>query len=197
MKRIIRSLCCLSAAFGGFLGVSSASAAEKVTARSYEGHDDLIAQWDGIENAGYGLPHDASATVWKDLVGNLDITIMNGAAFVDGKALGRTGGSGIMGQAAAKCATNLTLEICCDWSSSFLNGCALLFQDGSRILGMRTTGVNYIQHSTAGHYVVSGQTATYALTFARNTDAAADAVMRTASPASPGRNQMDGARLRR
>ena len=28
----------------------------------------LIAQWDGIENAGRGLPHDPNATVWSNLV---------------------------------------------------------------------------------------------------------------------------------
>lgn len=33
----------------------------------------LVAQWDGIENAGRGV-HDASATTWKDLVGSHDIT---------------------------------------------------------------------------------------------------------------------------
>lgn len=31
--------------------------------------DGLIAQWDGIENAGFGA-HDANATTWKDLTGN-------------------------------------------------------------------------------------------------------------------------------
>ena len=39
------------------------------TARDYV-QDGLIAMWDGIENAGWGV-HDASATVWKDLVEGL------------------------------------------------------------------------------------------------------------------------------
>ena len=43
------------------------------TARDYI-QDGLIAMWDGIENAGWGV-HDASATVWKDLVGNRDWTL--------------------------------------------------------------------------------------------------------------------------
>lgn len=34
----------------------------------------LVAMWDGIENAGWGV-HDASATTWKDLVGNRDWTL--------------------------------------------------------------------------------------------------------------------------
>ena len=37
-----------------------------ISARSYV-NDGLIAMWDGIENAGWGV-HDANATSWKDLV---------------------------------------------------------------------------------------------------------------------------------
>lgn len=33
--------------------------------------DNLIAQWDGIWNAGLGI-HDANSTIWKDLIGNYD-----------------------------------------------------------------------------------------------------------------------------
>lgn len=36
-----------------------------LTAKDYV-QDGLVAMWDGIENAGWGL-HDANATVWKDL----------------------------------------------------------------------------------------------------------------------------------
>lgn len=42
-----------------------------VTASAYV-QDGLIAMWDGIENAGWEV-HDANATTWKDLVGNLDL----------------------------------------------------------------------------------------------------------------------------
>ena len=42
------------------------------TARDYV-QDGLIAMWDGIENAGWGV-HDPNATTWKDLVGNNDAT---------------------------------------------------------------------------------------------------------------------------
>ena len=42
------------------------------TARDYV-QDGLIAMWDGIENAGWGV-HDPSATVWKDLVGGYDVS---------------------------------------------------------------------------------------------------------------------------
>lgn len=43
------------------------------TARDYV-QTGLIAMWDGIENAGWGV-HDAAATTWKDLVGSDDLTI--------------------------------------------------------------------------------------------------------------------------
>lgn len=45
------------------------------TARDYV-QDGVIAMWDGIENAGWGV-HDASATVWKDLIGGYDATRVN------------------------------------------------------------------------------------------------------------------------
>lgn len=44
------------------------------TARDYV-QDGLIAMWHGIENAGFGV-HDPSATVWKDLTGNYDQTLV-------------------------------------------------------------------------------------------------------------------------
>ena len=40
------------------------------TARDYI-QDGLVAMWDGIENAGWGI-HDPNATTWKDLVGSYD-----------------------------------------------------------------------------------------------------------------------------
>ena len=43
------------------------------TARDYV-QDGLIAMWDGIENAGWGI-HDANAIVWKDLLSGLETSI--------------------------------------------------------------------------------------------------------------------------
>lgn len=43
------------------------------TARDYV-QDGLVAMWDGIENAGWGV-HDDTATVWMDLVGGISPTI--------------------------------------------------------------------------------------------------------------------------
>ena len=49
-----------------------------LTARDYV-QDGLVAMWDGIENAGWG-EHDATATTWKDLVGNMDCSTSSGIA---------------------------------------------------------------------------------------------------------------------
>lgn len=50
----------------------------KPTARDYA-QDGLVAMWDGIENAGFGV-HDTNATVWKDLSGNgFDFQVSEGA----------------------------------------------------------------------------------------------------------------------
>jgi hypothetical protein len=63
------------------------------TARDYV-QSGLIAMWDGIENAGWGT-HDPNATVWKDLVGNSDLTISDTTkAFFKSNALHRTPGLG-------------------------------------------------------------------------------------------------------
>jgi len=44
------------------------------TSASYAQSDRLIAHWDGIDNAGKGV-HDPEAAVWKDLRGDLDLTL--------------------------------------------------------------------------------------------------------------------------
>ena len=51
------------------------------TARDYV-QDGLIAMWDGIENAGWGV-HDPNATVWKDLVGDCDLPFTYYGEFTD------------------------------------------------------------------------------------------------------------------
>ena len=56
------------------------SGGAKLSAKSYV-QDGLIAMWDGIENAGWGT-HDASATVWKDLVGNKELVFTTGISII-------------------------------------------------------------------------------------------------------------------
>lgn len=63
----------------GLLNLRNALMAGKrtPTAKDYV-QNGLVAMWDGIENAGWGV-HDASATKWKDLVGNYDFNLNSSA----------------------------------------------------------------------------------------------------------------------
>ena len=45
------------------------------TAKDYV-QDGLIAMWDGVENAGWGV-HDPNATVWRGLIGSDDLIMRN------------------------------------------------------------------------------------------------------------------------
>ena len=86
--------------------------------------DGLVARWDGIDNAGTGT-HDPTATVWKDLAGNIDLTLA-------GESVGWTGGNALnlaaFGDHAFNDNTNLmpkykTIEIVCketDWSGRMM-----------------------------------------------------------------------------
>lgn len=58
--------------------LSSLGWLDPITARGYV-RKGLVSMWDGIENAGWGI-HDSNATVWKDLVGNADMTLANNGA---------------------------------------------------------------------------------------------------------------------
>ena len=70
----------------------------------------LIAQWDGIDNAGTGT-HDPNATVWKDLVGNLDMTLTaKGSWTFDGNAL-QVAGGGAGAQGASATPAYKTIEV--------------------------------------------------------------------------------------
>ena len=69
------------------------------TSASYV-QDGLIAQWDGIDNAGMGS-HNPLSAVWKDLKGSCDMTLLNnGESWVNGKAL-YVDGAGAAGSTAA------------------------------------------------------------------------------------------------
>ena len=51
------------------------------TARDYV-QDGLIAMWDGIENAGWGV-HDPNATTWTELIGGETVNLSSGIEFGD------------------------------------------------------------------------------------------------------------------
>jgi hypothetical protein len=72
------------------------------TARSYV-NDGLIAMWDGIENAGWGV-HDSAATMWRDLIGSADIAITSGVPWTwttNSFASNNTTQYGVVAQTAA------------------------------------------------------------------------------------------------
>ena len=61
------------------LGARTAAWAKSgYTAKDYI-QDGLVAMWDGIENAGWGV-HDQNATTWKDLSGNGHALLLSGTA---------------------------------------------------------------------------------------------------------------------
>ena len=86
------------------------------TARDYV-QDGLIAMWDGIENAGWGV-NDPSATVWKDLSGNGNDLTQTGTVNTtwenDACVFDKNRGMGMTSFLAAKDAVlskNWTLEV--------------------------------------------------------------------------------------
>ena len=117
-----RTLTCMVAMFVVWVACAATSA-------SYVQRG-LIAQWDGIDNAGTGV-HDPDATVWKDLKGNLDMTLTSKGRWMPrGNALFVTG----MGaQGATATPAYKTIEIVYRMAQ---NGGRLLFESGlaSRIV---------------------------------------------------------------
>ena len=64
------------------------------TSASYE-QSGLIAQWDAIDNAGTGV-HDPTATVWKDLKGTYDLSLLpKGSWSASGNAFVVNGASAV------------------------------------------------------------------------------------------------------
>ena len=71
-----------------------------MTSASYV-QDGLIAQWDGIDNAGTGT-HDPTANLWKDLKGSLDLALTSrGGWNTWGNALTINGGAAAVGDSPA------------------------------------------------------------------------------------------------
>ena len=74
MKQLLITGVMSIAALGAF------AAGASYTSASYVQQEHMIAQWDGIDNAGTGT-HDPNATVWKDLKGSFDLTLMGKGAW--------------------------------------------------------------------------------------------------------------------
>ena len=102
------------------------------TARDYV-QDGLIAMWDGIENAGWGV-HDPNATVWKDLCGTKDLALTSASSWTPKGAYGN-GSNYIAGLTGADNAIALenckTIQIVFSWNKQFVSGksCAFIFSN--------------------------------------------------------------------
>ena len=111
---ICQKVGCWFVAAAASFGAVGAMANEYFTAAAYS-RQGLIAQWDGIENVGLGLPHDSAANAWKDLAGSRDLTLVSGnGEFVDNALNCLSRSSGYVTGTAAACTDYKTIEVVCD-----------------------------------------------------------------------------------
>ena len=114
----------------------------------------LIAQWDGVENAGRGARRDNVKT-WKDLVGSSDFIFPDGAnvgaTFFDMLHTNGTSAAGYVTNVAAAATAigidnNATVEVVCDFRSLVDDGTLLSFCDGNkRVLWTRSADNNTLK----------------------------------------------------
>ena len=157
MKHMVRHLVCLAPVAGLMFG----AAAKELTSESYV-QDGLIAQWDGIENAGRGVTHADAAGEWVNLIdGDNNFTLTAKGSFVSNAFV--CAGGGIAAKAANKVSGVVTLEVVCDhcsasWSVPFYNGSTSCFVGmNGNWKGVRCVagaGVFY-SYSTNSHMTVS------------------------------------------
>ena len=72
--------------------------------------DGLVAMWDGEWNAGGGK-HNPEAVVWKDLIGDCDITLSEGFSFSTDELVAEPGSSAFSSQMVSIAANNYTCEL--------------------------------------------------------------------------------------
>ena len=118
--------------------------------------DGLIAQWDGVENAGVGV-HNKKATTWKPLVGSGEFTFPNGAnvgdTFFDMLHANGTSAAGYATNAAAIATAiginrSATVEVVCDFRTMADDGTLIGLLDGSasrRVLWVRSANNNIVK----------------------------------------------------
>ena len=101
--------------------------------------DGLVAHWDGIDNAGFGL-HDANANAWKDLVGGYEFVLSN--AIITENGVSFAGAANSFGtldatgtDATFNIAKNGTLEIV--YAKNTGNGSQIILQSTA------TSGIAY------------------------------------------------------
>ena len=105
------------------IGMAFPCLATTYTSASYV-QDGLITQWDGIDNEGTGT-HNPNATVWKDLAGNLDLTLTANGSWTNGNALAVNGASAV---GTKKAASYMTIEVV--YSKPFQAKSCVFFHSG-------------------------------------------------------------------
>ena len=153
------------------IGLSACADGVACTSASYV-QNGLIAQWDGIDNVGTGA-HDPTATTWKDLKGDNDLTIVGGLRAEGRNAEWRRGiclyfNNIALGKAAvcgSKAATSYkTIEIVYKMTSRYAR---ILFWGGDR---SRYVLFDSLQHShpfSMVYFDGSEKTMTYSTPFTK------------------------------
>ena len=116
MKRLLVMTCTVVA-------MEAASANTAYTSEDYV-QAGLVVQWDGIDNAGTGV-HDSNTSIWKDLKGNMDLTLTENGGWTNGNALVV---NGVSAKGNAFAPTYKTIEIVYKMSKN--NG-RVLFSGGN------------------------------------------------------------------
>ena len=172
MSKLAHRLAALFVSAAIVFTIGSASAATDKTSSSYSQFSHLIAQWDGIENVGRGLPHDSESTKWIDLVHKndssaLDMTVqqLNAQFVANGLKRAANSNSGLMAIAKAQCKTYRTIEVLCDYPTSGRK--VVEGGDNNHIVAFYG---NKLECSGNGPlFTISGNRATFAFTYNEET----------------------------
>lgn len=90
--------------------ISSEKPQQRLSAKDYI-QDGLLCMYDGIENAGWGV-HDNNIMIWKDLVGNRDLTVRSsGGSWSDNAFVCNGTTAGCSGNFSFNL-ENMTMECC-------------------------------------------------------------------------------------
>ena len=132
------------------------------TAKDYI-QDGLIAMWDGIENAGWGV-HDSAAATWVDLAGGLDLTML---------VNGRWGSNCVVANGAVlakrTCSLLMSSLVCCEvvvsqGTANKMQGTVVWFDNGKKKDQKYFCMENEMVYSKYGNYAFNlGRANSYSL----------------------------------
>ena len=123
------------------------------TAKDYV-QDGLIAMWDGIENAGWGI-HDPNATVWKDISGHGNDAVLSGSiSFVADHIVMTGGNASIYGMPNNLCVT--TEIVFLKTRNVYTQFVEFVGYDGGcKHIGVRDNSCLIFHNSNCGNYPVN------------------------------------------